>query len=230
MDEAMLHGTYLCIMATDSLDFSWSQPNVSENRRASSFIFVKEAEDRSTPLLLSWLSACVWNSCKRSPRSATTCNPTAKQSFRRTQRDSCQATLSLYRQKLYKRAGKSYTSIVHKCNKHQELQVHQEKVLLCLTGKHKCTKQQVEKYMYIKRIKSWRWWPHQHHLLSLGLPNQAQEDYLPEFSEYQNADIAHKFGGSKDQFLRVRLGQKQVSGPISTFWFVGFFPPNTTRR
>lgn len=158
MDEAMLRGTYLCIMATDSLDFSWSQPNVSENRRASSFIFVKEAEDRSTPLLLSWLSACVWNSCKRSPRSATTCNPTAKQSFRRTQRDSCQATLSLYRQKLYKRAGKSYTSIVHKCNKHQELQVHQEKVLLCLTGKHKCTKQQVEKYMYIKRINSWRWW------------------------------------------------------------------------
>lgn len=137
MDEAMLRGTYLCIMATDSLDFSWSQPNVSENRRASSFIFVKEAEDRSTPLLLSWLSACVWNSCKRSPRSATTCNPTAKQSFRRTQRDACQATLSLYRQKLYKRAGKSYTSIVHKCNKHQELI---QKVLLCLTGKHKCTK------------------------------------------------------------------------------------------
>lgn len=119
-------------MATDSLDFSWSQPNVSENRRASSFIFVKEAEDKSTPVLLSWLAACVWNSCKRNPRSATTCNPTAKQSFRSTQRDARQATLSLHRQKPYTRAGNSYIPIAHNCNKHQDVF---QKVLFWQTGR-----------------------------------------------------------------------------------------------
>lgn len=119
-------------MATDSLDFSWSQPNVSENRRASSFIFVKEAEDKSTPVLLSWLAACVWNSCKRNPRSATTCKPTAKQSLRSTQRDARQATLSLHRQKPYTRAGNSYIPIAHNCNKHQEVF---QKVLFWQTGR-----------------------------------------------------------------------------------------------
>lgn len=56
-------GTYLCIMATDSRVFTWSQPNVKEKRRASSLMLLKEAEEVSV-LPLSWLSTCFWNSCK----------------------------------------------------------------------------------------------------------------------------------------------------------------------
>lgn len=55
-------GTYLCIIATNSRLFTWSQPNVKEKRRASSLMLLKEVVEESKLLLLllpsPWLSTC----------------------------------------------------------------------------------------------------------------------------------------------------------------------------
>lgn len=163
----MLHGTYLCIMATDSLDFTWSQPNVSEKRRASSFIFVKEAEEKSTPLLLSWLSACVWNSCKRSLKEATTCNPTGKAPG--GHRDMhCQQQLA------YTDRCLTNKQVGHVLPKHRSVTTTRnwQRTLLCLIERHR-SKKKKKNYVNKQRTNSW-WWLHWPNLL-LGLLNQAAE-------------------------------------------------------